>query len=114
MKYPTHQETMDYLVDDSDPFEEVARFELKCVFHHFMSHILTIREQQVLEMRFGIGKFKEHTLKEVGKYWSVTTERARQIERRAMRKLKGNKILGMIMNHHIGNDYCENIDIGKK
>ncbi len=49
---------------------------------------LTPREERVLRMRFGIGMTSDHTLEEVGQQFSVTRERIRQIEAKALRKLK--------------------------
>jgi RNA polymerase primary sigma factor len=49
---------------------------------------LTPREEKVLRMRFGIGEKYDHTLEEVGQVFEVTRERVRQIEARALRKLK--------------------------
>ncbi len=49
---------------------------------------LTSREERVLRMRFGIGMSTDHTLEEVGQQFSVTRERIRQIEAKALRKLK--------------------------
>ena len=49
---------------------------------------LTAREERVLRMRFGIGMNSDHTLEEVGQQFSVTRERIRQIEAKALRKLK--------------------------
>ena len=49
---------------------------------------LTPREERVLRMRFGIGMSSDHTLEEVGQQFSVTRERIRQIEAKALRKLK--------------------------
>ena len=49
---------------------------------------LTPREEQVLRMRFGVGDGSEHTLEEVGKSFNVTRERIRQIESKALRKLR--------------------------
>ncbi len=49
---------------------------------------LTPREEKVLRMRFGIGERGEHTLEEVGREFSVTRERIRQIEAKALRKLR--------------------------
>ncbi|MEE9139561.1 MAG: RNA polymerase sigma factor RpoD [Alphaproteobacteria bacterium] len=49
---------------------------------------LTAREERVLRMRFGIGMNTDHTLEEVGRQFSVTRERIRQIEAKALRKLK--------------------------
>ena len=49
---------------------------------------LTAREAKVLRMRFGIGMNTDHTLEEVGKQFDVTRERIRQIEAKALRKLR--------------------------
>ncbi|MBP1769207.1 MAG: rpoD, partial [Candidatus Aminicenantes bacterium] len=49
---------------------------------------LTDREGRVLKMRFGLGDGNEHTLEEVGQQFKVTRERIRQIEAKALRKLK--------------------------
>lgn len=49
---------------------------------------LTPREERVLRMRFGIGMHSDHTLEEVGQQFNVTRERIRQIEAKALRKLK--------------------------
>ena len=49
---------------------------------------LTAREERIVRMRFGLGMNSDHTLEEVGKQFSVTRERIRQIEAKALRKLK--------------------------
>jgi len=49
---------------------------------------LTPREEKVLRMRFGIGEKSEHTLEQVGNDFSVTRERIRQIEAKALQKLR--------------------------
>jgi RNA polymerase primary sigma factor len=49
---------------------------------------LTPREEKVLRLRFGIGERADHTLEEVGKDFDVTRERIRQIEAKALRKLR--------------------------
>jgi len=49
---------------------------------------LTPREEKVIKMRFGFGGDGEHTLEEVGKPFAVTRERIRQIEAKALRKLR--------------------------
>ncbi len=46
------------------------------------------RERQVLELRFGLVDGKDHTLEEVSRYFNVTRERIRQIEAKALRKLR--------------------------
>jgi RNA polymerase primary sigma factor len=49
---------------------------------------LTPREEKVIKMRFGVGEGSEHTLEEVGQNFAVTRERIRQIEAKALRKLR--------------------------
>ena len=49
---------------------------------------LTQREERVIKMRFGVGEGSEHTLEEVGQSFAVTRERIRQIEAKALRKLR--------------------------
>ena len=53
-----------------------------------MLDFLSDREREVLEMRFGLNDGKDHTLEEVGKSFGVTRERIRQIEAKALRKLR--------------------------
>jgi RNA polymerase primary sigma factor len=53
---------------------------------------LTPREQRILRMRFGIGDSRDHTLEEVGQVFGVTRERIRQIEAKALEKLRGNSL----------------------
>ena len=52
---------------------------------------LTDREKEVLRMRYGLGTDREHTLEEIGRHLSVTRERVRQIESRALQKLRSAK-----------------------
>jgi RNA polymerase primary sigma factor len=49
---------------------------------------LSDREREVLELRFGLRDGKEHTLEEVSHYFNVTRERVRQIEAKALRKMR--------------------------
>jgi len=51
-------------------------------------HTLTPREEKVIKMRFGLEDGSEHTLEEVGQCFAVTRERIRQIEAKALRKLR--------------------------
>jgi RNA polymerase primary sigma factor len=69
------------------PEEAVIRMDLAQQTRQVLS-ILTPREEKVLRMRFGIGERADHTLEEVGKIFSVTRERIRQIEAKALRKIK--------------------------
>jgi RNA polymerase primary sigma factor len=59
-------------------------------------HALTPREEEVIKMRFGIGADRDHTLEEVGRHLSITRERVRQIEEKAMKKLKHPKRLKIL------------------
>lgn len=59
----------------------------------FEGDVLTQREAQVIALRFGFVDGKEYTLEEVGKRFNVTRERIRQIESKALRKLKRNRII---------------------
>ena len=68
------------------PEEETILSELKKKTTHVLSS-LTAREERVLRMRFGMG-VKEHTLEEIGKTYGVTRGRIRDIEAKALRKLK--------------------------
>jgi RNA polymerase primary sigma factor len=69
------------------PFDAAAHTKLKEVTAGMLSS-LTPREERVLRMRFGIGMVTDHTLEEVGKQFSVTRERIRQIEAKALKKLQ--------------------------
>ncbi|MDK2954963.1 MAG: polymerase primary sigma factor [Desulfovibrionales bacterium] len=69
------------------PAEEVVNTKLSEQIARILSD-LTPREEQVLRKRFGIGEKSDHTLEEVGKLFNVTRERIRQIEAKALRKLR--------------------------
>ncbi len=69
------------------PSDAAIYSKLKEVTTQMLSS-LTPREERVLRMRFGIGMATDHTLEEVGKQFSVTRERIRQIEAKALRKLQ--------------------------
>lgn len=69
------------------PAEKVVHTKLGNQINSILAE-LTPREEQVLRKRFGIGEKSDHTLEEVGKLFNVTRERIRQIEAKALRKLK--------------------------
>ena len=79
----------DFIQDDeaSQPSEEASYTLLREQLEEVLS-TLTPREEQVLRMRFGLVDGKPHTLEEVGKEFDVTRERIRQIESKALRKLR--------------------------
>lgn len=79
----------DFIADDSalQPLDSAIHSNLKETCTRILAS-LTPREERVLRMRFGIGMNTDHTLEEVGQQFNVTRERIRQIEAKALRKLK--------------------------
>jgi RNA polymerase primary sigma factor len=79
----------DFIEDESmpEPVDAAAKELLKEQVENALA-VLSERERQVLEMRFGLLDGKDYTLEEVGKYFNVTRERIRQIEAKALRKLR--------------------------
>jgi len=77
-------------ISDENGLSPCAHTENKNISKKIQMILCTLspREQQVIKMRFGIGFDRNHTLKEIGKVLSITRERVRQIEARAMNKLK--------------------------
>jgi RNA polymerase primary sigma factor len=77
-------------IEDEDapsPMDAAARDMLREQVQRALS-VLTERERQVLELRFGLVDGTDHTLEEVSRYFDVTRERIRQIEAKALRKLR--------------------------
>ena len=79
----------DFIEDENVllPLDSTIQGNLKDITTRGLS-TLTPREERVLRMRFGIGMSTDHTLEEVGQQFNVTRERIRQIEAKALRKLK--------------------------
>ena len=79
----------DFIADESalQPLDVAIHANLRKTCSQILSQ-LSPREERVLRMRFGIGMNSDHTLEEVGKQFDVTRERIRQIEAKALRKLK--------------------------
>ncbi len=79
----------DFIADESalQPLDSAIHSNLKETCSKILSS-LTPREERVLRMRFGIDMSTDHTLEEVGQQFNVTRERIRQIEAKALRKLK--------------------------
>ena len=78
------------LIEDEDavqPLDAAIQSDLRDAVSRVLES-LTPREERILRMRFGIGTKTEHTLEQVGQQFSVTRERIRQIEAKALRKLK--------------------------
>jgi RNA polymerase primary sigma factor len=79
----------DFIEDEDalEPMDAAAREMLRVQVKNALA-VLSDREREVLEMRFGLLDGKDHTLEEVGQYFKVTRERVRQIEAKALRKLR--------------------------
>ena len=79
----------DFIEDDEalEPMDAAAREMLREQVQNALA-ALSERERQVLELRFGLIDGKDHTLEEVSRYFNVTRERIRQIEAKALRKLR--------------------------
>ena len=78
------------LIEDEDavqPLDAAIQSDLRDAVSRVLGS-MTPREERILRMRFGIGTKSDHTLEQVGQVYSVTRERIRQIEAKALRKLK--------------------------
>ena len=80
-------ETIECLMEFSNPESILEEDDLKRMVHDVLDS-LTPREAKILKMRFGIGIDKDYSLEEVGKQFDVTRERIRQIEAKALRKMR--------------------------
>ena len=82
-------ELEDFIGDKNtpSPYSEAEKYEAS---EHIQGVLrtLTPKEEKVIRMRFGVGAERDHTLEEVGRHLSITRERVRQIEAKALRKLK--------------------------
>jgi len=79
------------LIEDANttsPVKVLEMSELKEIINSALSSVLNTREESIVRLRFGIDDEKEHTLEEVGQEFKVTRERIRQIEVKAIKKLK--------------------------
>jgi len=83
------KELKDVIIDEKSisPFKTLENREVSGRIEEVLSS-LTEREEKIIRMRFGIGVGSEHTLEEVGKYFNLTRERIRQIEIKALKKLR--------------------------
>jgi len=82
--------TLEEFISDKDASSPYSDTERNNITSHIRKvlNTLTPREETIIRMRFGIGFDKDHTLEEVGGHLSITRERVRQIEAKALRKLK--------------------------
>ncbi len=79
----------DFIRNDKavSPYEGILESELMDKTSHILN-TLTQREERIMKMRFGIGEEVEHTLEEIGRAFKVSRERIRQIEKKALKRLK--------------------------
>uniref|UniRef100_A0A7V4G7V4 RNA polymerase sigma factor n=1 Tax=Desulfobacca acetoxidans TaxID=60893 RepID=A0A7V4G7V4_9BACT len=79
----------DFIRNDKaiSPYEGILESELMEKTSHILN-TLTQREEKIMKMRFGIGDEVEHTLEEIGRAFKVSRERIRQIEKKALKRLK--------------------------
>jgi RNA polymerase primary sigma factor len=79
----------DFIKNDKaiSPYEGILESELMDKTAHILN-TLTQREEKIMKMRFGIGDEVEHTLEEIGRAFKVSRERIRQIEKKALKRLK--------------------------
>ena len=81
---------VDYIPDDGLPTDSIlSNVSMHKKIKEALSN-LSDREEDILRMRFGIGYEDSYTLDQIGSHYSLTRERIRQIERRALKKLKQN------------------------
>ena len=79
------------LIEDKNaiqPIDAMIQSNLRETTTRVLAASLTPREERIVRMRFGLGMNGDHTLEQVGQQFSVTRERIRQIEAKALRKLK--------------------------
>ncbi len=91
----------EFLEDEGavSPIEEAIASDLRSETDGILAS-LTPREELVLRLRFGLGEASEHTLEEVGRSFKVTRERIRQIEAKALRKLRHPERSGRLRGFH--------------
>jgi RNA polymerase primary sigma factor len=91
----------DFIGDSSlSPCDDTERNKTSEVLLKILKTTLNPREEMVIRMRFGIGVDRDHTLDEIGRQLLITRERVRQIEVKAMRKLKHPYRLRMLKQLH--------------
>lgn len=91
----------DFVEDDKflNPYDATSRVLLREKLEHILKDALNEREEQVLRHRFGLDDGAPKTLEEVGKIFNVTRERIRQIEVKAINKLKSKKYTSNLENY---------------
>jgi RNA polymerase primary sigma factor len=88
---------LEFVPDNGSPASDsvMAKVALTQRIRETLS-LLTPREEEIIRMRFGIGQETPHTLDEIGRKFSVTRERIRQIEKEALRKLRNSEMGEML------------------
>jgi RNA polymerase sigma factor (sigma-70 family) len=89
---------------------KVIEQDVQCNLNEIFSKHLTPREEKILRMKYGIGLNTDHTYEEIGLYFKVTRERIRQIEGRALRKLKHPDVINKLLSTGF-NDIFTKVDV---
>lgn len=113
----SEESTIGDFIEDTEtivPFDSLENDEIEKFLELAISNDLTEREIKVLRMRFGLGTNSDLTLEDIGKQFGVTRERIRQIESKALRKLRKGKyaeIFKTFFNHKVkDDDFIEEIN----
>lgn len=95
--YEEKKTLLEFVPDNGSPASDsvMAKVALTQRIRETLS-LLTPREEEIIRMRFGIGQETPHTLDEIGRKFSVTRERIRQIEKEALRKLRNSEMGDML------------------
>lgn len=95
--YEEKKTLLEFVPDNGSPASDsvMAKVALTQRIRETLS-LLTPREEEIIRMRFGIGQETPHTLDEIGRKFSVTRERIRQIEKEALRKLRNSEMGEML------------------
>ncbi len=84
------------------PYALTSSNELRNRIESVLDTHLNSREQEIIKMRFGLGDYKPHTLEEIGDKFSLSRERIRQIEKKALSKLRRSKLSNQLLPFYEG------------
>ena len=78
----------DVIGEENDVEDKIIKEDQLSEMRELLENVLAEREKEILELRYGLYNNKIHTLKEIGEILNITRERVRQIEKKAIMKLK--------------------------
>jgi len=85
-----------FVYDDTKMLEDIDRVLLKEAVREILPQVLDLKEEWVLRARFGLNGGRSSTLEEAGKEFNVTRERIRQVEAKALRKLRCSPVMQIL------------------